>query len=60
MLINSSFSLPFCNPSHFDKLWELINASILVGGRFSGDFFGIRDEWSNNPSFTFHTSDQIY
>lgn len=60
MLVNSSLSLPFCNPRHFDTLWELIEASIIEGGRFAGDFFGVRDDWSNDRRLTFHTRNQIY
>jgi SAM-dependent methyltransferase len=59
LFVNSSLSLPFCNPHHFDGLWKIIKDSILTTGRFSGDFFGNRDEWSANPNMTFHTSEQI-
>jgi SAM-dependent methyltransferase len=44
-LINASFALPFCKPEAFDALWTWIVRTIRVGGRFSGQFFGDRDEW---------------
>jgi SAM-dependent methyltransferase len=37
-LINASFSLPFCSPSYFEKLWEIIVRAIQQNGRFAGTF----------------------
>ena len=34
-LINASFSIPFCEPQSFPKLWNKIFSSLLSGGRFS-------------------------
>tara|TARA_R110002096_G_scaffold435816_1_gene663121 strand:+ start:139348 stop:140013 length:666 start_codon:yes stop_codon:yes gene_type:complete len=45
-LVNASFSLPFCPPDHFPALWSKIDAAIKPGGRFSGQFFGDRDDWA--------------
>lgn len=45
-LVNASFSLPFCPPDHFQALWNQIDAAIAPGGRFSGQFFGDRDDWA--------------
>ncbi len=45
-LVNASFSLPFCPPAYFPALWEQIDAAIEPGGRFSGQFFGNRDDWA--------------
>jgi hypothetical protein len=44
-LVNASFALPFCNPDAFPALWRFIVGRIRPGGRFSGQFFGDRDEW---------------
>ncbi len=44
-LINASFALPFCKPEAFDGLWSWITRTLGPGGRFSGQFFGDRDEW---------------
>ncbi len=45
-LVNASFALPFCPPAHFPALWARIDAAILSGGRFAGQFFGDRDDWA--------------
>ncbi|WP_024772530.1 methyltransferase domain-containing protein [Aquimarina macrocephali] len=58
-LINATFSLPFCHPDHFDKLWNIITSSITKKGIFSGHFFGINDSWNSNLEMTFHTQKQI-
>ena len=57
-LVNASFALPFCPPEAFDALWERIVRSLPVGGRFSGQLFGDRDEWSGEAELTFHTRAQ--
>jgi tellurite methyltransferase len=58
-LVWASASLPFCLPEHFERLWHTIVASLRLGGRFSGDFFGKRHVWASNPHMTFHTQEQI-
>lgn len=46
LLVNASFSLPFCPPADFPALWERLDAALLPGGRFCGQFFGDRDDWA--------------
>lgn len=46
LLMNASFSLPFCPPEHFDALWGRIVEAIEPGGRFAGQLFGDRDDWA--------------
>ncbi|MEO6693722.1 MAG: class I SAM-dependent methyltransferase [Ignavibacteria bacterium] len=46
-LVNASFTLPFCPEEHFKKLWSNIVLNINKGGRFSGQFFGMKDEWKD-------------
>jgi SAM-dependent methyltransferase len=58
-LVNASFSLPFCAPADFSACWQKIVDSLAVGGRFSGQLFGDRDEWSSTPELTFHTEEQM-
>ena len=58
-LIHASLSLPFCEPDYFPALWEKIVNAIKLGGRFAGQFFGVRDSWADNPDMTFHTEDQV-
>jgi SAM-dependent methyltransferase len=38
-------SLPFCSAVHFDRIWSLIDASLLPEGIFAGSFFGLNDAW---------------
>jgi membrane dipeptidase len=45
-LLNASFSLPFCEPAAFSGLWRTIVGSIVPGGRFAGQFFGVNDDWA--------------
>ncbi len=54
-LVNASFSLPFCEPRHFDALWSKIVESIEPGGRFAGQFFGDRDSWAAIPDRSHQT-----
>lgn len=46
LLINASFSLPFCEPAAFPALWAWMWATLTPGGYFSGQLFGDRDEWA--------------
>jgi SAM-dependent methyltransferase len=45
-LLNASFSLPFCHPGHFERVWRACVAAIEPGGRFAGQLFGDRDTWA--------------
>ena len=54
-LFNASFSLPFCSPDYFLTLWQQIVASLVPGGRISGQLFGDRDGWAGRPGMTHHT-----
>src|SRR5262245_620141 len=58
-LIHASYSIPFCHPDHFSALWGKIVNAIKPGGRFAGQFFGVRDSWANEPDMTFHTEAQV-
>jgi len=58
-LIHASLSIPFCKPEYFPILWQKIVDAIKPGGRFAGQFFGVRDSWANEPDMTFHTEDQV-
>lgn len=59
--IIANYSLPFCNPKNFNKMWEEIVGNINKEGIFSGVFFGDKDEWANNFSKerTFHSREQV-
>ena len=58
-LIHASFSLPFCRTEHFDTFWAKIVDAVKPGGRFAGQFFGVRDSWADSDDMTFHTEDQV-
>ena len=58
-LVYAGFSLPFCPPAAFDRLWSNIAASLRPGARFAGQLFGNRDSWFGSPGMTFHTSEQV-
>jgi tellurite methyltransferase len=69
-LVNASFSLPFCPPESFARLWQQVVSSLLPGGRFCGQLFGDRDEWASRPltssdasssplAMTFHTRAEV-
>ncbi|RUR73910.1 class I SAM-dependent methyltransferase [Chlorogloeopsis fritschii PCC 9212] len=58
-LVNASFSLPFCPPGSFPKLWKVIVTSLRSGGRFAGQLFGERDSWAIYTSITHHTRKQV-
>jgi SAM-dependent methyltransferase len=47
-LIYASFSLPFCRPQVFPRLWSGIREAIRPGGRFAGELFGDRDTWASS------------
>jgi SAM-dependent methyltransferase len=55
LLVNASFSLPFCAPDYFPTLWRQILSSLVSGGRFSGQLFGDRDGWAGLANMTHHT-----
>jgi tellurite methyltransferase len=59
-LVHASFSLPFCAPEHFPLFWAKIVEAVKPGGRFAGQFFGVRDSWAGSPDMTFHTEEQVY
>ncbi len=51
-LINSSYSLPFCNKESFRDVMNSIANSISPGGLFTGNLFGDRDEWKDKSLVT--------
>jgi len=54
-LVYSSYSLPFCPPEHFSEMWRKISTALEPAGVFSGNFFGVHDQWADNPGMTFLT-----
>lgn len=58
-LINASFSLPFCCKADFKSIWESIHKGLKSNGRFSGQLFGVNDDWSVIPEMSFFTNEEI-
>jgi SAM-dependent methyltransferase len=60
--INASFSIPFCKPKSFERLWYEITTSLRSGGHFSGILLGERDSWAKHfeDERTFHTYSEIH
>jgi len=58
-LIWAGYSLPFCKPGSFDRLWAEIASNLRPGGRFAGQLFGVRDSWASQPEMNFHTAEQV-
>lgn len=58
-LINARYSLPFSSPVHFLNVVENIKRSLLPGGIFVGQLFGVNDEWNTPDSeMTFYSREQ--
>ena len=57
--VNSSFALPLCVPSDFDRVWQRIRGSLVPGGRFAGQLYGDRDSWAGRDGMTFHTRTEV-
>ncbi len=51
--VNSSFAMPLCEPPRFRALWERIREALPAGGRFTGQWYGLRDSWAGRPGITF-------
>ena len=52
-LVNSSFAMPLCEPEAFRTLWTRIREALPAGGRFSGQWYGVRDSWHGRRGMTF-------
>ena len=60
--VNASFSIPHCHRHEFGPMWARIVAAIEPGGRFAGQFFGVRDSWTganDGVVRTFHTREEV-
>lgn len=59
-LINAQFALPFNPEASFNEVFARIKRALKPGGYFTGQFFGVRDQW-NTPenNMTFLTREQV-
>jgi SAM-dependent methyltransferase len=61
-LVNASFAIPHCTREEFGPMWARIVAAIAPGGRFAGQLFGVRDEWTratDGIARVFHSRGQV-
>lgn len=58
-LINASFVLPLLAPLDFGRVWKRIGASLVSGGRFSGQLYGPKDGWAGRPGLSILDRDAI-
>ncbi|OGZ63861.1 MAG: hypothetical protein A3A98_01060 [Candidatus Staskawiczbacteria bacterium RIFCSPLOWO2_01_FULL_40_39] len=58
-IANAQFSLSFNPPATFDDVFRNIKNSLVEGGIFCGQLFGVRDEWKDKPNMIFHTKEQV-
>ncbi len=57
-LINANLALPFISAEEFPTVWQNIVAQIRVGGRFSGNFFGYKDDYARSEGSNMNFVDQ--
>lgn len=58
--IYASFSLPFCTPNEFNKLWVNVEQALRKNGIFAGIFFGVNDDWyKTEKHLTFHRRKEL-
>lgn len=58
-LVYASYSLPFCSPAEFPRVWKRIRGSLVPGGHFVGQLFGDRDGWAGERPLVFHTLREV-
>ncbi len=59
-LLVANFSIPFCKKKYFSEFWNKITDSILSGGYFVGNFFGLNDSWAKiKEQMVFLTKEQV-
>jgi len=59
-LVSAQFALPFTPKTHFTAVFTRIKQAIKPGGMFTGQFFGIHDEWNTpDTDMTFLTREQV-
>jgi SAM-dependent methyltransferase len=58
-LVCAMFALPFCKPTHINRVITSVAASIVPRGVFVGTFFGNDDTWRGRPDMSFHAREDI-
>lgn len=58
-LVNAQYALPFNSPLTYRKLMVYIFNSLKPGGIFTGQMFGVHDDWRNDSEMTFVTREDV-
>ena len=62
-IISCTYVLPFIPPEKYQRIFDLLKASLKPGGYLAIDFFGLDDDWAKDSEkkgkMTFHTSESI-
>lgn len=58
-LVSAQFSLPFCGQKYIKQVVEEMKDSIKSGGIFTGQFFGLKHQWANDPNIIFSTYEEV-
>ena len=59
-LVSAQFALPFNPKASFNSVFARIKHSLKPGGIYTGQFFGIRDQWNTlEIDMTFLTREQV-
>jgi len=59
-IVNAQYALPFISPNQFKRVFMNMFNSLKNGGILTGQFFGDRDEWKDNPNMTFLNKEEVY
>jgi tellurite methyltransferase len=57
--VNAQWAMSFCAPESFNDFWQKITLCLKSDGYFCGNFFGIKDDWSDHKNKTFFNSDSV-
>ena len=58
-LVYAGFSLPFCRPADFPKVWSRVRAALRPGGVVGVTLFGERDSWASEWDMTFVSAQRV-
>lgn len=58
-LISAQYSLPFTKKELFPGVWNAAREALKSGGIFTGQLFGLHDDWSADQNMTFHSKEEI-
>jgi SAM-dependent methyltransferase len=56
-LVYAGYSLPFCAPEHFPRVWRGVRDALRPGALLAVNLFGDHDTWAGDPTMNFHERD---